>query len=108
MCAVNILTLSITLVYGTLKINKFKSMNKLSLRPWKNNVQGTGICSLGLYSVCWYLIGLHNHSFSGCMGKRVETEPLYPKRVDLDKMISQWKRGLISITIVGTAWIYFS
>lgn len=41
------------------------------------------------------------------MGKGVETEPLYPKRVDLDKMISQWKRGLISITIVGTAWIYF-
>lgn len=41
------------------------------------------------------------------MGK-AETEPLYPKRVDLDKMISQWERGFISITIVGTAWVYFS
>jgi len=41
------------------------------------------------------------------MGKD-ETEPLYPEREDLDKMISQWKRGLISMTIVGTAWVYFS
>lgn len=60
-----------------------------------------------VYSVCGYLIDLHNDVFSGCMGK-AETEPLYPKRVDLDKMISQWERGRISITIVGTAWVYFS
>lgn len=84
-----------------------KIIVKLSQEKNNNSHLNTG---WGPTKTCMWLESAHaacRHHHNKLFSERGWHKTLYPNW-DLDKMISHWKRGLICITIVGTAWIYFS